>query len=202
MKGQCIIQYMKHCAKCKEIKPHYDFHKNSKRPCGHSGYCKQCAKEYAKQKYMEKDPQEKEIQNRIKYQQNPEKYKEYTKRYYYENKDKIREKNRNPQERRKNQARQEIITLLKKPKSKSKYIGCDGFFLKSYLESMFKEGMSWDRRKEIHIDHIIPFKMFDLTNEEERKKCCHYTNLQPLWAKENMEKAAKILPEKGDGTFS
>ena len=65
-------------------------------------------------------------------------------------------------------------------------------FIKKYIESKFKEGMSWKKRHLIHIDHIIPCASFDLTKPEEQAKCFHYTNLQPLWASENLAKGSKI----------
>ena len=43
-----------------------------------------------------------------------------------------------------------------------------------------------------HIDHIKPCDSFDLSNEEDQKKCFHYTNMQPLWALENLSKSNKI----------
>jgi hypothetical protein len=45
---------------------------------------------------------------------------------------------------------------------------------------------------EIHIDHIRPCSSFDLTKPKEQVKCFHYTNTQPLWAKENLSKGAKL----------
>lgn len=70
-------------------------------------------------------------------------------------------------------------------------LGCTIDELKRYLESKFQEGMSWDNysRNGWHIDHIKPLDLFDLTNPEEVKVACHYTNLQPLWAKDNLEKS-------------
>lgn len=63
--------------------------------------------------------------------------------------------------------------------------------LKGYLEKKFIEGMSWDNYGEWHIDHIIPLS--SATNEDEVYKLCHYTNLQPLWAEDNIKKSNKIL---------
>lgn len=75
-------------------------------------------------------------------------------------------------------------------------IGCSWLFLKKYIESKFLPGMSWSNYSVHgwHIDHIIPCASFDLTKKEERLKCFHYTNLQPLWAKDNIIKKDKIMP--------
>ena len=69
-------------------------------------------------------------------------------------------------------------------------LGCAPVFLKTYLESKFTPNMSWEAflKAEIHIDHIKPCASFDLTNPEQQKVCFHYTNLQPLWAKDNSTK--------------
>jgi hypothetical protein len=63
--------------------------------------------------------------------------------------------------------------------------------IKIHFESLFTEGMSWDNRSEWHIDHIVPLSSGK--TEEEMIKLCHYTNLQPLWAKDNLKKSDKIL---------
>jgi hypothetical protein len=71
-------------------------------------------------------------------------------------------------------------------------VGCLSTELKEYLEKQFKEGMSWDNYGIYgwHIDHIIPLS--SAKTEEELIKLCHYTNLQPLWAKDNLSKGSKI----------
>ena len=69
-------------------------------------------------------------------------------------------------------------------------LGCDVLTLKKHLESQFKDGMSWGNygRKGWHIDHIIPLDQFNLIDLEEQKKAFYYTNLQPLWAIDNLIK--------------
>lgn len=70
-------------------------------------------------------------------------------------------------------------------------VGCSPEFLKEHLETQFTDGMSWDNRSEWHIDHIIPLS--SAKTEDELYKLCHYTNLQPLWAEDNLRKSNKIL---------
>jgi hypothetical protein len=76
-------------------------------------------------------------------------------------------------------------------------LGCSIKELKLYLEKKFEIGMTWDNYGRWHIDHIIPLSSFDLTNREHVKKVCNYTNLQPLWAEDNLKKWAKC-PREGD----
>jgi hypothetical protein len=70
--------------------------------------------------------------------------------------------------------------------------GCSIKYLKEHLENKFTDGMTWDNYGEWHIDHIIPCASFNLVHEEEQQKCFHYTNLQPLWAADNLEKGSKL----------
>ena len=70
-------------------------------------------------------------------------------------------------------------------------VGCSPEFLKEHLEAQFTDGMSWDNRGEWHIDHIIPLS--SAKTEDELYKLCHYENLQPLWAEDNLKKSNKIL---------
>lgn len=79
-------------------------------------------------------------------------------------------------------------------------LGCTLDELKVHIEKQFKDGMTWDNYgvKGWHIDHIIPCKHFDLTKEEERRKCFHYTNLQPLWWIDNISKHCRIPDEQSN----
>lgn len=78
-----------------------------------------------------------------------------------------------------------------------KLLGCSLEELKIYLAKKFQEGMSWDNHgygeTKWHIDHIRPCASFDLSKPEEQVKCFHYSNLQPLWQKDNLQKSDKLL---------
>ena len=78
-----------------------------------------------------------------------------------------------------------------KSKKTLELLGCSVAELKQHLEKKFTEGMSFDNYGKWHIDHIRPCAKFDLSKGEEQKKCFHYTNLQPLWAEENLKKGVK-----------
>jgi len=77
-------------------------------------------------------------------------------------------------------------------------IGESPQFVKNYLTLKFTDGMSWENHGKWHIDHIKPCCSFDLTKPEEQQKCFHYTNLQPLWAKDNLRKGATTTPDNNN----
>ena len=70
--------------------------------------------------------------------------------------------------------------------------------LKIHLQEKWLPGMSWENYGYYgwHIDHIIPCSKFDLSKLEEQKKCFHFTNLQPLWAADNIKKSNKVNYER------
>jgi hypothetical protein len=72
-----------------------------------------------------------------------------------------------------------------------KLVGCGKEELIAHLESQFTDGMTWENYGYYgwHIDHIRPCSSFDLTIDGEQEKCFNYTNLQPLWAKDNLTKS-------------
>jgi hypothetical protein len=74
-------------------------------------------------------------------------------------------------------------------------ISWDG--LASHIESKFQPGMTWSNRglHGWHVDHIRPCASFDLTDPEQQRACCHYTNLQPLWARDNWIKSDTWTPQ-------
>ena len=79
-----------------------------------------------------------------------------------------------------------------KVEDKEHLLGANKPFIKKHLERQFKKGMTWENygHKGWHIDHIIPLS--SAKTEEELRALFHYTNLQPLWAKDNLTKSAKL----------
>lgn len=86
----------------------------------------------------------------------------------------------------------------KKSTKTERMLGCSFEEFKAYLEAKFEPGMSWENRGLYgwHIDHIIPLS--SAANQDELEKLCHYTNMQPLWAKENYSKGSKLPHELRD----
>lgn len=133
---------------------------------------------------------------------NAEKIKEKKKEYY---KGRGLEQSREWQKRmmsniefriKKNLRGRVYVALKRGVKSAStmELLGCTIEEFKSYFESKFTDGMTWERYMagEIHIDHIVPCIFFNLTEKEQQKKCFHYTNLQPLWAIDNLKKGTSL----------
>ena len=155
-------------------------------------------------KWNEENPEKRKKWN----EENPEKLRESRRKHYVKNKEalgvahklrwkKLYHTNPNFKLRCNLSARVSMELkkhILKKTQSTLLYVGCSMKQLKEYLENKFEDGMTWDNwsKHGWHIDHIIPCSSFDLTKENEQKKCFHYTNLQPLWAKDNLKKSNKL----------
>jgi hypothetical protein len=178
---------------------------------------KEMLKDYRKKNFM-KYKKNADIYKKNWYQENKERLKEKRKKHYIDNKTKIIEsqkqyakKNKTKikkrmelymKNRRKNDINFKILDCLRSRinkfiKNKSKrsleLTGCNIDNLKKHLESKFLDGMSWDNYGKFgwHIDHIKPCALFDFTDISQQKECFHYTNLQPLWAKDNISKGKR-----------
>lgn len=75
-----------------------------------------------------------------------------------------------------------------------KYLGCTIAEAKLHIQKRFKKGMHWNNYGTAwHIDHIIPLAKWDLTKEEQRMRAANILNLQPLWARDNLKKSARLI---------
>ena len=88
-------------------------------------------------------------------------------------------------------------------KDMHKLTGCSKLFLLKFIESKFynhpvtNKKMTWVNAKDWHIDHITPLAVLDPKNEEHFKIANHFSNLQPMWADENLRKGANVTPGYG-----
>lgn len=178
---------MKICKKCNTAKPLENYYKHTGYKDNHRSICIECFKK-----------------EKASYQRNnKDKSKLYIKKWQKNNEDKVKEiRNNNFNNKYKNDVYFAMSHLLKdrlrkalKAKNWQKnthfveYIGCTLNELKNHIEKQFIEGMTWENKGKWHIDHIIPLS--SAKTEEELYKLCHYTNLQPLWAIDNIKKSNK-----------
>ncbi len=205
---------MKTCTKCKIAKPQHEYHNSKIGVMGKKPRCKQCAREQAlgyternKERIRERskewyrnNKERKLASNKAWKQANKEYYSTKQSEYAKENREKIVERkriarNKDPLVMLRYRVRSRLKNALlyagvSKDTKTFKTIGCTPDFLKEYLEGKFLEGMSWENRGEWHIDHIVP--LASATSTEELLRLCHYTNLQVLWAEDNLRKGARL----------
>jgi len=186
------------CSKCKLEKSVSDFNISSRNKTGYRCECRDCQKLiYQNNSTYYKNKRKK------RYQKNTEKELLRNKNYYINNRDIIIKQKLNKLKSDLNlrilsNLRSRICQFVKSKKihkdnQTRNILGIDLEGFKKYLEIKFQPNMTWDNYGEWHIDHTIPLN--SANSEEELYKLCHYTNLQPLWAKDNLSKGCKILSE-------
>jgi len=133
-----------------------------------------------------------------------ERYRDYRQAHYGKNRERIiahvvqsakLRRESDPVFRLRHTIRGRISNALRKSgKSGSaiKLLGCTVEEAKAHIEGLFVSGMSWANWGEWHLDHIRPLAAFDLSDATHLAQACHFTNLQPLWAGENMRKGARV----------
>jgi hypothetical protein len=214
---------MKTCCRCKENKDFIFYGKSKRYKDGLNKRCKDCERERYKKYYIENSEKirikKNENKTRLK-NIDCEKYKlkrkEYDKNSYNRNKEKILlkvkeygKKNRHKINYRiKKRFETDVVFRIKKriqtnirklfylkkiPKKSNTFdiLGCDFEFFKQYIESQFTNGMNWDN---IHLDHIKPLAL--ARTEKEVYDFNHYTNFQPLFAKDNILKGDKLITKQ------
>lgn len=203
----------KKCIKCNKRRLVKFFNKRITSKDGFRNSCKTCETAQCKKYYLANQSKiaSWKNKNKIKIQQyqkdyypkyreqNKEKIKEYKRQYQIKNKIKItkqindRYKN-DINYRIKHNLRTRFNLAIKNNSKKSSIInllGCSIPKFKEYIEKQFIDDMTWNNYGQWHIDHIKPCCGFDLSDKKQQQICFHYTNLQPLWAKDNLSKGGK-----------
>ena len=177
-----------------------------------NGKCVSCVVKYNSKLFTKKMKDEKFRELNTErvtkwYSENKEKKQSYDKKYRKEQIHLIRDRKNKWKKKqrvlRTDSAISEILSkrvrnalkavYVKKVAKTKNLVGCEISFLKKYIETKFKKGMSWKNYGKWQLDHIRPCASFNLQDPAQQKECFHYSNLQPLWAKENREKSDKIL---------
>ena len=169
----------KTCSKCDTDKPLAKFYKNKRSADGHRPNCKKCHNKVSL-RYQKTD-------KALKYYRSQDRrayFAEYTRN----------KRATNPNYRIAVTLRTRLRYALNgtlKADTTEALLGCTYEEACAHIEAQFTEGMSWDKMglHGIHIDHIRPCASFDLTDPEQQRECFHYTNLQPLWAEDNLRKS-------------
>ena len=205
IRGDCI---KKHCSKCETWKKLDDFNSQKSSWDELCRLCRNCMIEYKREK-RNSDPKYKEADEKYneKYKESGKK-REMSQKRYNEKKEEIIEKciayNKKKYHSDSNfklvcTLRNRINKVLresntKKSKKTMELTGCTVDELKKHIEKQFKPDMKWSNHsvKGWQLDHIKPLASFDLSILEYQKKAFHYSNLQPLWAEENLSKGAKV----------
>ena len=217
-----IVDGHKPCSKCKENKPVKCFSPDPSTSSGLRSQCKECrvlevakyaqsprGKEVYKRsgkKYREahkEETREKDKERaRIYREANRDKTRAASRKWARENWEHIKARkkirwNTEPEVRLRSNISRRIrdgLSGRRKLANTKTLLGCSIEELRIYLETKFQPGMSWENYgyHGWHIDHIRPVSSFDLLDEEQQRVCFHYTNLQPLWAEENMQKGDRL----------
>ena len=157
----------------------------------------------AHKKHYEANKEKIQAAHKVYDELNKDKIKKRTQEYYKKNRRKILDRNESyHQNKLKSNTQYRLAYILRcrlrtalnkkyKAGHAVKDLGCSITELKIYLESKFQAGMSWENHSQTgwHIDHIKPLSHFDLSDRDQFLQACHYTNLQPLWAKDNLTKS-------------
>lgn len=165
-------------------------------------------KKVADKKYRQKNKEYLDKYTKNWYEENKEYRKEYLREYREKNIEKIRERKRNYEKNRKDNDplyklianfRTAIYTVLKE-NNMNKYghyfdiLQYSPEELANHLEKQFTDGMTWENYGEWHVDHIMPCASFDLSDPVQQRTCFRWTNLQPLWAADNIRKSDNYAP--------
>ena len=179
---------MKTCSKCETPKEVGEFNKRAASPDGRQPICRQCQR--AKDTVYSRDNSEKKSARATAWiKENPERFRATRKAYQK------RKTQTDPNYRLARLLRSRLYNALQgrfKAGSAVDSLGCTVPELRDHLEKQFQPGMTWENYGKWHIDHAKALVTFDLTDAGQFAQACHYTNLRPLWATENIVLGGKL----------
>lgn len=196
---------MKQCSKCLEIKPLTQFYKKIRYPDGYDYVCKQCQRPgEAERNKRPKSNQPRNVSREMDKLQRARTslaLGTITQAKFDSILEAYRESKRVSQNQHQRQRYQSDMTFraIKNVRSRlkrflankdrySKSLGCSQAELRSHIEHQFKEGMGWDNYGDWELDHIVPLALAHKQGEDAFQKACHFSNLQPLWKQDHIEK--------------
>lgn len=174
---------MKKCTKCKLLKPLCLFNRDNSRGSGLCFRCKDCDRLYRSANRARLSET-----NRVWREGSREERRAYSWSYWRERQE--RDVGYYISTRLRNRVKMALTRGLRSGKFWD-LTGCTIGELLEHIERQFTSGMSWENRGQWHLDHIRPCASFDLSDPEQQRACFHFTNLQPLWARDNLAKGAR-----------
>jgi len=191
---------MKVCTKCGCTKPVEGFSKSKNSKDGRVSWCKECVRP-ARKSWKESNRDRVNASSRALYAKNPSKPRAAHEKWKAENPEKMKEAKRRCRSTPKGKVEANVRGAIHKTITKGmkrtttfKALGCTPEELMAHLEALFTDGMTWKNYGEWHIDHIIPLSVhnYSSTDDLDFKRAWALSNLQPLWAHDNIAKGAKI----------
>jgi hypothetical protein len=206
---------MKICTRCKELKGIAEYNKAASKEDGFDHKCRSCAREMNRIRYQDKKEAIKQ-QVREWRQNNKEKKREIDRLYSIKNREVILKNRREWKKSTGYYKKQHQIVMsdpilkfaanirslvvasfsrgsrkFRKESRTVEILQCSLDFFLQHIQEKFTEGMTLENHGEWHLDHITP--LATAVTQEDVIRLNHYTNFQPLWAKDNLSKGKKII---------
>jgi hypothetical protein len=193
-KWRLLAMGLKYCPCCKTIKGVSYFSFQKSRKDSYRAYCKECDRT----RNLDYSRTEQGLSVRAKYMASERYFQKLRDRYH-------KKRETKPDYVLEASIRSSLNTAVKRcgVGTKEHYVnlvGCSNFKLHAHIQGQFTEGMDWNNhtRRGWHVDHILPMNAFDLNNPIHYMACCNWRNLQPMWARPNIQKGCKYNKDDFD----
>lgn len=179
---------MKGCSRCGESRELSEFSPSKQNKDGLASVCKPCRREMGKI-YWANNSSRLKLRRAHKRETNGDALREWFR------KNSQHQKRTNVQWKLRGILRTRLYQALRRNSRTGhtiELLGCSTLQLKAHLENQFRPGMTWENHGPVwHIDHRRPCASFDFSDPAQQRECFHFTNLQPLFAAENIAKGPR-----------